>query len=59
MRVSAQSRLPHARQHLAERRVAGTVRSTSVFTKNPIRPSVSVRFRLATGVPTTTSSEPA
>jgi hypothetical protein len=32
------------------------VRSTRVFTKNPISPSVSTRFRLATGVPTTMSS---
>ena len=36
-----------------------SVRSTSVLTKNPIRPSISARFRSAIGVPTTTSSWPA
>ncbi|CAM3618085.1 hypothetical protein COSO111634_20830 [Corallococcus soli] len=34
-------------------------RSTSVFTKKPMRPSVSARVRPATGAPTLTSSWPA
>ena len=32
------------------------VRNTSVLTKKPINRSISVRVRLAIGVPTTTSS---
>jgi len=35
-----------------------SVRTTTVFTKNPISPSVSVRVRPAIGVPTTTSACP-
>jgi len=53
VRVGAQGRLARAPSSSGRRVTVESSRSGSVLTKNPIRPSISGRPRLATTVPTT------